>query len=144
MKFKSNKDTFFKVVVIGLFVVLTGFVTFNIIKGVVNSTEYVFLALVFGIALFLLWSFFKTHYELTENELIFTSGLISRKININRIKEIVVGGTIWIGNWPATAKNGLIIKYDDYGLLNISPQTNETFIEYILKLNKDIVIKPKT
>ena len=84
---------------------------------------------IFTIVGFLLWIFYGTNYELTETKFIFKSGPIIRKIQIDRIKEIVVGKTLWIGNWPTTARNGLVLKYDKYGLVNISPKTNESFIK---------------
>ena len=62
------------------------------------------------------------------------------KIEISRIHEIVVGKTLWAGNRPAMASKGLIIKYDKYEDLYISPDTNEKFITEILKHKPDIKI----
>jgi len=40
-----------------------------------------------------------------------------------------------VGLKPATATKGLIIKYDKYNDIYISPDSNESFVEAILKIN---------
>ncbi len=140
MKFDSRKDILFKVIILGICSFLIGITVFGIIKGEMESEERWILIPIFAVVGFLLWIFYGTKYELTETEFIFRSGPFARKIQVNRIKEIVVRKTLWIGNWPTTARKGLLIKYDTYGLINISPKTNESFIEKILELNRKIKI----
>ena len=105
-----------------------------------EPSEYWAILLILCVVGFVLWIYFGTAYELNNKEFIFRYGPFSRKIQIDRIKEIVVGKTIWIGNGPTTARKGLIIKYDSYNLINISPKTNESFIKKILELKGDIKI----
>jgi hypothetical protein len=97
----------------------------------------ILLLLVVGL---LLWLYFGTKYELTQTILKYKSGPIRGKIEIERIKEIIKGKTLWAGLKPATARNGLIIKYDKWEEIYISPKTNDTFIEKILELNPAIKI----
>ena len=78
--------------------------------------------------------------ELTQTELKYKSGPISGKIEIERIKEIIKGKSLWSGLKPATARNGLIIKYDKYEEIYISPKTNDSFVEKILEYNSKIKI----
>ena len=66
--------------------------------------------------------------------------LIRGKIEIERIKEIIKGKSLWSGLKPATARNGLIIKYDKYEEIYISPEINETFVNKILELNNNTKI----
>ena len=87
-----------------------------------------------------LWIYFGTSYELSQYGFIYRFGPMNGKISINRIKEIVKGKTLWMGFRPATARKGLIIKYDLYNEIYISPKTNESFIEKILELNGNIKI----
>lgn len=47
---------------------------------------------------------------------------------------------MWTGLKPATARNGLIIKYNKFDEIYISPETNDTFVDKILELNGNIVI----
>ena len=93
------------------------------------------------VVLFLLWIFFDTKYELTKSHLKYKSGPIRGKIDIYSIRKIIKGKTLWAGLKPATAKNGLIIKYNKYDEIYISPKTNDTFIAKILEFNLEIEIE---
>lgn len=88
----------------------------------------------------LIWIYFGTNYELTQSELKYNSGPMRGKISLEKINEIVKGKTMWSGIKPATAKNGLIIKYGKYDEIYISPKTNDMFINKILELKNDIKI----
>lgn len=140
MKFESKKDILFKVIVLGLNAILVGIVISIILNGKMELYKYVISILIIGVVAFWLWTFFGTEYELTETEFIFKSGPFIRKMQINRIKEIITERTLWIGNWPATARKGLIIKYDNYNLINISPESDKRFISKVLELNNKIKI----
>jgi hypothetical protein len=89
---------------------------------------------------FLMWLHFETEYELTQTELKYKSGPISGKIEVRKIREIIKGKSLWSGLKPATARNGLIIKYGQYDEIYISPKTNDTFVNKILELNSNITI----
>ena len=45
-----------------------------------------------------------------------------------------------VGFKPALATKGLIIKYNKYDDIYISPNSNDTFIEAVLKINSNIKI----
>ncbi len=92
-------------------------------------------------ACLLLWVYFDTKYEITVTALIYKSGPIRGQIEIERINEIVKGKTLWVGLKPATARNGLIIKYDKYNEVYISPENNDLLINELLKRNNRIKIK---
>ena len=110
-------------------------------SGEMENGKYFSLILVLSVVGLLIWLFFGTNYELTkENGLVYRSGPIRGKISIDRITEIVKGKTLWVGLKPATAGNGLIVKYDKYNEIYISPDTNELFVEKILELNEQIKI----
>lgn len=88
----------------------------------------------------LFWFYFGTSYKLSEDELFYRCGPIKGKIEISKITEIIKRKTLWVGLKPATARNGLIIKYNKYDEIYISPETNELFIEKILEINGKIKI----
>ena len=92
------------------------------------------------VASFLIWLGLGTNYELTKTELKYKSGPIKGKIEIDKIHEIIKGKTLWSGLKPATARNGLIVKYEKYNEIYISPETNNSFIKKILELNNKIKI----
>ena len=141
MKFESKKDTLFSVIILGTNVFLIIVTIAGILKGEMKKGEYWSLIPVLGIVGFLFWLYFGTNYELTkENGLIYRSGPFNGKISLERITEIIKGKTLWVGFRPATARKGLIIKYDKFNEIYISPKNNESFIKKILELNKTIKI----
>lgn len=126
MKFESKKDILFSVIILGLNTFLIGITILGLINGEMEKHEYWTMILVFGVVGLLFWLCFGTNYELSkEDGLIFRSGPFNGKIRIDRITEIVKGKTLWVGFRPATSRKGLIIKYDKYNEIYISPKTNE-------------------
>ncbi len=141
MKFNSRKDLLFSVIIFGF----GAFLIATSIVGIITlrSTQYPFWTLIpiFVVIGLLFWMYFGTNYELSkENEFIYRSGPFNGKIEIEKITEIVKGKTLWVGFRPATARNGLIVKYDKFEEIYISPKTNESFVEKILEFNKNIKI----
>jgi len=144
MKFKSRKDLFmntFMFVICGLLGLI---LLIRIINIGYSNLNFIFLDLFILASIgFFLWIYFGTAYQLTKTELKYRSGPISGEIKIEQINEIIKGETLWSGLKPATAKNGLIIKYQEYEEIYISPKTNESFINKILEMNKNIIITIK-
>ncbi len=140
MKFKSRKDTLFTLGILGSLAFVLVLIITGVVKGEMAPEEYwalIPIGIVFG---FILWLYVGTRYELNQNELIYWYGPFSGKININRIREVVKDTSVYVGFNPATARRGLIVKYDTYGDLYISPESNETFIKQLLQLKSDILI----
>jgi len=140
MKFESKKDILFSTIILGLNTFLIGIILFGLISGTMEKHEYWTIILVFGVVGLLFWMYFGTNYELSKDEFIYRNGPINGKISIHRITEIVKGKTLWVGCRPATSRKGLIVKYDKYNEIYISPKTNEVFIEKILEINNKIKI----
>lgn len=88
----------------------------------------------------LFWIIKETYYTLTDIELKYKSGYLSGSILIGNIKELDVNKTLWIGVKPATAMKGIIVKYNQWDQIYITPKSNEEFIEEILKINSKIKI----
>jgi len=140
MKFDSHKDIVFSVILLGLNAILIGIGIFVLINGEMEQHEYWALIPIIAMVGLFFWLYFGTNYELNESGFIYQCGPFIGKIKVDRITEIVKGKTHWIGLIYATAKNGLIVKYDTYGAVYISPKTNELFIQKILELNSEIKI----
>ncbi|MDT0677022.1 PH domain-containing protein, partial [Autumnicola musiva] len=94
--------------------------------------------IIISILIPLLWAQFSTKYVLNQNHLIYQSGPIRGKIEIERIRKIIKGKSLWTGFKPAIARKGLIIKFDKYDEIYISPESNEMFVKKILELNPKI------
>jgi energy-coupling factor transporter transmembrane protein EcfT len=141
MKFKSRKDILFQILIFGFSGLYIGIILFRIFSNGKINFEFIWSdILMFIVIVFLLWLNFGTEYELTQTKLKYKSGPISGNIEIEGIKEIIKGKSLWSGLKPATARNGLIIKYDKYDKIYISPKTNNSFVEKILEYNSKIII----
>lgn len=140
MKFKSKKDTLFTILILIVNTFLIGILISILGNGTMGTHKYWAGLLILSIVFLLFWLHFGTNYELSENGLVYRSGPFKGKISLNRINEIVKGKTLWVGFKPATSRKGLIVKYDKYNEIYISPKTNESFIEKLLELNGKIKI----
>lgn len=140
MKFQSRKDGFFTVVVFAVCALLLGIGISGWLKAEAEGHSFwpfIVIALVMGL---LLWFFYGTDYEIREGRLYYKTGPIRGSVAVSEIREIAKGETQWVGLKVATARNGLILKYNKYDEIYISPDTNDSFIESMLALNPDIVI----
>jgi hypothetical protein len=141
MEFESKKDLFFSATILAISGLLISITVTGVLNGKMETNEYWVLIVVLGVLILLLSLFFNTRYNLSkEHGLIYQSGPFKGKISINRITKVEKGKTLWVGLKPATARKGLIIKYDTYNEIYISPKTNESFIKKLLELNPNIII----
>jgi hypothetical protein len=139
VKFNSRKDPFF----ITFFIVLIGFFLIGIIHQIMIQGNIILVILLLVICLFFLFLLFglsRTQYELTHENFTYQSVWLKGKIELDQIREILVGRTQWVGLKPAFARKGLILKFGKYDEIYISPDNNETFIQEILRRNPKIKI----
>jgi hypothetical protein len=141
MKFKSRKDDLFYGFTYGsvLFLLIMAIIEFKQ-NGLQHYEIITYLLIVLSIGL-LLWVFHGTNYELTPQYLKYQSGPTKGTIEIATITTIINGKTMWSGMKPATAKKGLIIKYNRFEEIYISPENNEIFLQEILKFNNKIEVQ---
>ncbi len=151
MIFKSRRDLFFKVFMIPIIVLMflpIASATYFAVLEVLGKGEsyfkppYYWLGNLILLAVIanLLWIYFGTRYELKDGFLYWRQAFIRGKIEIRSIRKIQKGKTMLVAIRPATAQKGLIIKYNMYDEIYITPNTSELFIEEILKLNPNIEI----
>ncbi|MEQ8475370.1 PH domain-containing protein [Fulvivirga sp.] len=140
MKFESKKDILFNSVMLGTLGLLIWIMAMVLTNGLSGETKYITLFFTLCLTGLVLWVYFGTSYSITQHTLSYRSGPIRGKIEIEKIKEIIKGKTLWVGLKPATSTNGLIIKYGKYDEIYISPKTNELFIQKLLELKSDIKV----
>lgn len=138
LSYTAEKGKLMYLLTIGFPIVFAIIIGFNFNKFLENPG--IFLPLLAPIAL-ISWIFFDTHYTITTHQLICKSGFIKKTIPISAIKEIEAGKTMWVGLKLALASKGLIIKYDTYEEVYISPKNQKAFIETLLKINPEIQIR---
>lgn len=137
MKFTSRKDILFTLLVFGVIMLLVGLTFLQLHQG--KEWHWTNL-LVLAVILLLLWIYFDTSYVVTKEYLFYKSGPIRGKINIADIREVEANKTLYVGIKPALARKGLIIKYNQYDEIYISPKTNESFIKKLLELNGEVKV----
>ncbi|WP_338375560.1 PH domain-containing protein [uncultured Flavobacterium sp.] len=84
----------------------------------------------------------KTQYKIKDKHLYWQSGPFNGKIDIKTIRKIehhdgIFVPTIWK---PALSQIGLIITYNKYDDIYISPEKEADFIEELFKINPNIEI----
>ena len=97
----------------------------------------------FLVILFLIWTYKTTFYKIENSDLYWKSGPFKGKIDISKINKIeyhkgIIVPTIWK---PALSHIGLIITYNKYDDIYISPEKSEQFITQLLETNPNITIK---
>ncbi len=140
MKFNSKKSRSHLSVLIILNIFFIGIFFFDLIS---NSIQLINGLIYFTFIFFLtiiIWGFFNTSYYIENKYFKYKSGPFYGKIEVSRINTIVKNKTLWSGYKMATATKGLIVKFDNYKEIYISPKSNELFIKEILKLNDKIKI----
>ena len=93
--------------------------------------------------LFLFWTYRTTNYTINDTILHWKSGPFHGKIVINSITKInhhngIIVPTFWK---PALSHIGLIITYNKFDDIYISPENSTEFIAQLLKTNPNITIK---
>lgn len=140
MKFISRRDPLFITIFLIIFIIFNWIIYRILLKGEFKTEQIISLCVVISAFIFIAWSIKATQYEITGHHIKYKSGVIRGSININNIRSITTNKTLWVGVKPAMARNGLIIKYNKYDEIYISPKTNKTFINEILKLNSNLII----
>lgn len=140
MIFKSRKDNLFKGIMVAVLLLLFLILFFSVSDEAKTTNEVISMVVIILVLGLLLWVFFGTSYKLTSTILSYKSGPFKGDIAITDIHQIIKGKTLWVGLKPATASKGLIIKYNKFNEVYISPKTNNSFIKEILKHNSSIKI----
>lgn len=141
LHFKSRKDHFFRLVILGTIALLM----VTSVSFWMESNSPLFTAIntliCGGISLFLLWMFYGTSYSIKSDTLRYASGPIKGSINISDITKLELNQTKYVGLKIATARKGIIIHYNKYDELYISPANNEEFAAALKAINPAIILQ---
>ncbi|MFW5762444.1 MAG: PH domain-containing protein [Cyclobacteriaceae bacterium] len=135
--YKANRKGLINYLLIGS--ILLPIIIFLLDINTFTEKPFILLPLLIPLVL-IFWIYFDTFYKIAENEFIYRSGFLRGKIEIQNIKEIVKGKTMWSGIKPALARKGLIIKFNKYDEIYIAPENNNELISDLIKLNSEIKI----
>lgn len=92
------------------------------------------------IILLLLWIWFGTTYKIDKNIFYYKSGPIKGSLPVKSIRKLIINKNMWSGTKIALASKGIIIQYNKWDELYISPQDKEAFISALLAINNAIVV----
>lgn len=135
MLFNTKKDFTLIFVFLFIFILLSSVFLFSILFENDNSLLWPFFGLVSFIVLLFI-SIFKTTYFRLDKDVLFCKSLIfTKKIFYSSIRKVEKQKGIYAGLKFSTAWRGLVIHYNKFDELLISPEDEEIFIE---KLNERI------
>lgn len=117
-------------------------VTLFIPKKESESSIYIFYAIVTPIIASLIWILLDTKYVLKQNQLYYYSGPFRGKIEIDKIRKIKnhSGWIVPVTMKPGLDINGLIVYYNQFDDIYISPKEKKEFLEALLRINPNIEI----
>lgn len=141
MKFNSSKSLFTKIVLFGSILLLIG-TTISVLVNATLSTQLVVLSINFIVIYLLATIYFQTYYTIENSQLLWKSGPFKGKIEIQSITKITKhNGIIVPTTWkPALNHHGLIINYNKYDDIYISPEKTNIFIKELQKINPNILL----
>lgn len=122
-----------------IFLIITPFMTPNDVEG----TILIPIIICIVSATLLIWILVDTKYSLEGSYLKYKSGPINGKIDIFRIHTIEHQKSWMVGTTlkPALGIKGLILKYNKFDDIYISPKKKQEFIDALLEVNPHIEIK---
>lgn len=131
-KFNSKIDS----IIILPFLILIAVDVLMMANGIWTAVVFVSLAI-----LFVIYAVSSTHYTITDdNKLIVKAAFfINRKIEISNIRKITAT-RILIAS-PAASLDRLLISYNKYDTIIISPKNKKEFIEELQRINAAIIIE---
>lgn len=139
--FVSSKNSYSTallwLIAIGLFIVI-----FIKKPEAQESSLYIFNVITITIVLMLVWILLDTKYTLKENKIFYNSGPFRGAIAIDAIKKIErhSGLIVPVTFKPALNTKGLIIHYNSFDAIYISPKQEDLFLEELLKVNPNIEV----
>jgi hypothetical protein len=84
--------------------------------------------------------FRSTHYTLTSEELVCRSLIFKRRIPYTSIRKIEHSNNMYVGLKMSTAFRGLVIHYNTYDELFITPAEKDRFIESLKLKHEGIIV----
>ena len=137
--YKSKWDNFYLLILLAILIpVITGILAIS--KAPVREYLTVLPFLVACVLVFYLITYFTTSYKIDSEFLRYRCLVFFGKVKVKSIRRIEVGKNLYSGMKPATAMKGLIIYYDKYEEVYISPIDNEEVVNVLLKINPQIEV----
>jgi len=137
--FEAKKDKLFSVIFYGLFALFL-FLMLFIFKQESTNQKWIGFFIVTFVFLMLIWIWYVTDYKIINTILTIRSGPLTKNIPIRSITKIQKGKTKWVGYKLGLSTGGLIIYYNKYDEIYITPQNQDKFCKQLKLVNKNIEI----
>jgi hypothetical protein len=119
---------------------ISSFLLFLSLFCLINE-DYILFAVILAALFYLLWTIFDTHYVISDNKLHYKSALLKGSIEISSIVEITRNRTMFAGLRPATATKGIIIRYNKWDDIYMSPANADAFVQALMVANPAIKLR---
>ena len=131
MLFRAKKDHTFLIVFLFVLLLYSGISLFTIIYEDDYSVIWVFLIVLTFLALLFISIYKTTYFRLDQHNLFCKSLIFKKEIPYSSIKKVEKQQGIYAGVKFSTAWKGIIVHYNKYDELLISPENEEIFIAKI-------------
>jgi len=128
MLFRAKKDYTFLIVFLFVLLLYSGISLFTIIYEDDCSVIWVFLIVLTFLALLFISIYKTTYFRLDQHNLFCKSLIFKKEIPYYSIKKVEKQQGIYAGVKFSTAWKGIIVHYNKYDELLISPENEEIFI----------------
>jgi energy-coupling factor transporter transmembrane protein EcfT len=128
MLFRAKKDYTFLIVFLFVLLLYSGISLFTIIYEDDYSVIWVFLIVLTFLALLFISIYKTTYFRLDQHNLFCKSLIFKKEIPYSAIKKVEKQQGIYAGVKFSTAWKGIIVHYNKYDELLISPENEEIFI----------------
>jgi hypothetical protein len=128
MLYRAKKDYTFLIVFLFVLLLYSGISLFTIIYEDDCSVIWVFLIVLTFLALLFISIYKTTYFRLDQHNLFCKSLIFKKEIPYSSIKKVEKQQGIYAGVKFSTAWKGIIVHYNKYDELLISPENEEIFI----------------
>jgi len=102
------------------------------------SKDYIAPVPLFAVVAYFAWAWFGTNYIIEDNKLMYRSALLRGSVKIDTIFENVKNKHQYSGIKAVLSTKGLLIKYNKWDDVYVSPEDAEGFIAKLKAINPNI------
>jgi hypothetical protein len=131
MRFETKRDNTFLFIFLFVLVLYSGIASYSIIYENDYSVIWPFSLILISLALLFFLIFKTTYFVFEECQLVCRSLFFKRSISYSDIRKIEKQKGIYAGFKMSTAWKGLVLHYNKYDELLVSPEREDEFIQEI-------------
>lgn len=142
-RYYSSVSPFTRWILIGS-TLITWVVIIPVLMGEINLAFLLIVGFVGIYTVFMASIYFNTYYRIEEGKVIWVTGPIKGSLEIKEIREIKKADSMWeISSLikPILSQRPLLLKYNKYDELPVSPVEEQEFITALLEVNAHILLR---